>query len=162
VTDVHEIVGTVESSPQFRKFRTEYPHRYLVHLFCFARGEREDVELGYYDSEQDTINVVTHAQQAVRDAEQVFKEEGVLQQLDLGRVSVGLRAARDLGLGRLNAKHPGQQVAQEICILQQHDGPCWNLTLVTRALGMFVVRIDACTGSVLQEELRSLLELREP
>jgi len=157
MTDVHDLVKRVEDSPEFKAFRKENPTRYLVHVFVAKTGN----ELGYYDAKDDTIVVFQADPIVMRPPEGVFKEKGTLEKLNLDNVTLdiaGIRAFAKQHMEETYANHPLQQ---EILVLQQKDTPAWNCTFVTKTLNMIILKVDASTGSILHEELRNILDLRQ-
>ncbi len=161
MTDVHDIIDAVEGSDEFREFRARHPHPYLAHLFCYAKSGSAPVEIGYYSERDDHIVVFDTKPVRARPPEGAFKEEGVIAPLDLASVGIGLAQARELAAARMRERYPAHPVQQEICILQQGDGPVWNLTIVTATLNLVTMRLDARDGAVLSDELRNIMDMQQ-
>jgi hypothetical protein len=162
-TDVHETVTLIEASPEFQRFNAQNPHHYLVHAFASTKsldGDSPALELGYYGKETDMITVFTSLPIAAREPEEVFKKEGVLAQLDIAAVRIGLSEALRNAERLRSAHYPQHNVMQCFCILQQHDWPVWNITLVLGSLNMLNMKIDAMTGEALSRELQNIMSLR--
>jgi hypothetical protein len=161
-TDVHDAVKRVEASAVFATFSAANPHHYLVHAFASVSGpdEAAALEIGYYGKETDEITVFSSEPVAMRAAEQVFKQPGkVLAPLDLAAVRVGLADALARAERERARDYPHHMPMRIICVLQQHEQPCWLLTIVTNTMQMLTVRLDATIGTVLSREMTSLMSL---
>ncbi|MBR9700468.1 hypothetical protein GOV11_01220 [Candidatus Woesearchaeota archaeon] len=160
MTDIHELVETVEKSEPFKKFNKANPDHYLVHAFSHVKQDTGEVELGYYGKETDKITVFTTDPIESKPPEEVLKESGILRALDMKILKIGLTEAREIAEKHLKEKYSGQQASQEICILQQAEGPIWNITLVLASLNMLNLKIQADSGKITHEDLKNILDLR--
>ncbi len=157
--DVHEVIEKVEASPEFQEFSEQNPHHYLVHAFSTAAGAPAPIELGYYGEDTDMITVFRSDPITAMPPEEVFKQDGKLKQLDLTAVRLGLKDALERAEKERAAAYPQHATIKAICILQQHDNPTWNLTLVTGTMQMINMRIDALTGQVLSRSIQSIMNI---
>jgi hypothetical protein len=153
--DVHDVVAKVESSPEFHEFKTQHPQHYLVHAFATTGP----LELGYYNKESDTITVFKSEPVAAMPPEDVFKQSGVLQRLDLARVKIGLQDALALAEKERLVAYPRHATMKTIAVLQQHDAPEWNITLVTATLQMINMKFNATTSELLSRSMQSIMDL---
>jgi hypothetical protein len=159
MTDVHDVVDKVESSAAFLAFNAENPHHYLVHAFSTAGAHIDPMELGYYGKEADKITVFKTDPLTRMPAEEVFKERGVLEALDLSLVKLGLTQALAKAEEYRHDAYPKHQTMKTICVLQQKQRPIWNMTIVTNTLNMINMRIDAQTGELISREMQSIMNL---
>ncbi len=164
-TDVHIAVDKVENSSVFSAFNADNPSHYLVHAFAATKDLNAipTLELGYYSKDHDKITVFKTEPIAIMPAEDVFKEKGVLQRLDVEALRFGLSDAllvADCTHKESYSKHP---VLQAFCALQYndvYDRPVWNITLVLGTLHMLNLKIDAINGEILVKDLQNIMSLR--
>ena len=157
MTDVHETVQRLEQSAAFRSFTNANPHHYLVHVFTTVSGKAAPLELGYYGN--DKITVFKTEPVAAMPPEDVFKEQGTLQKLDLGLVKLGLQEALERAEKERVINYPRHPTMKVICVLQQHNMPVWNLTLVTNTLQMINMKFSALTGELISRQIQSIMNL---
>jgi hypothetical protein len=155
MTDVHDTVKRLENSDAFQEFSRSNPHHYLVHAFSTGK----EIELGYYGKENDKITVFKTNPVTMLPAEEVFKQQGVLEALNLDMVQLGLHEALERAEAERADAYPRHTTTKSICILQQQDGPVWNITLVTATLQMINVKLSAQSGEVRSRDMRSIMDL---
>jgi hypothetical protein len=155
MTDVHTTVEEVESSDIFRTFTHSNPHHYLVHAFSTGK----EIELGYYGKEDDKITIFKTHPVMMLPAEEVFKQSGTLQKLELDMVRLGLREALEHAEAERAKAYPHHSSMKFICVLQQSDEPTWNITLVTNTLQMINMKISAHSGEMRSREMHSIMDL---
>jgi hypothetical protein len=155
MTDVHNTVKRLENSEAFQEFSRSNPHHYLVHAFSTGK----EIELGYYGKESDKITVFKTNPVAMLPAEEVFKQQGVLEALNLDMVQLGLHEALERAEAERANAYPQHITTKSICILQQQDGPVWNITLVTATLQMINVKLSAQSGELHSRDMRSIMDL---
>lgn len=159
MTDVHKRVVEIEASPAFHAFNKQTPHHYLVHAFATVTGGPVTIELGYYGQDTDMITVFKGAPVEAMPPEEVFKQTATLPQLDLGLVKLGLKDVLEKAEKERATAYPHHPFAKAICVLQQQDGPVWNITLVTATLQMINMRFNATTGFLLNRSMQSIMDL---
>jgi hypothetical protein len=96
-------------------------------------------------------------------AEEVFKEQGVLQPLDLNSLRYGLSEALSVAEVSRKESYSHHPVLQAFCALQHNDDynrPVWNITMVLGTLHMLNMKIDAISGEVLVRDLQNIMSLR--
>jgi hypothetical protein len=158
-TDVHATVKKVEASAVFQEFNATNPHHYLVHAFATTTSVAAPLELGYYGKETDMITVFKGDPVTAMPPEEVFKQGGILAPLDLAAVRLGLPEALVRAEKERAAAYPRHPFMKAICVLQQQEGPVWNITLVTGTLQMITMRFSATTGMLVSREMRSIMDL---
>lgn len=162
VVSLKSLVGKVESSRVFKSFIKEHPHYYLAHCFAMISGDEEGCawELGYYSEKSDKLVVFeTKPRIRMRPAEEVFKRSGVVKKLDLGAVRVGVKRALGVCEDVVRSKYAGERITKRIVILQHLDRQVYNITLVSRSFNIINIRVDARTGVVLEDDIRSIMSL---
>lgn len=157
MTDVRSLRDEVEASPAFEGLGGHV----LVHVFCHEKGGAAPVELGYYSPADDTITVFRTQPVMALLPEKIFKGEKELEELQIDAVRIGLAHAKELADAQRRRTHLHHPVAQGIYLLQQLDGPVWNVTLVTATLHMLNYKFDAVTGELRSSQYSSLLDFGE-
>jgi hypothetical protein len=64
----------------------------------------------------------------------------------------------------LKEKHPSETPNKTVMILQHskdYKKCIWNITMMTEALNIFNVKLDASTGKVMESSLKSAMSLRK-
>ncbi len=162
--DFKNIVGTIEESKEFKDFLREHPHYYLVHVFTTVDSESVENNLwqiGYYSKDTDRI-VVFEGNEGlifIHPPAEALKKEAYIQKLDLQELQV----SRDEAIKTCNAtikdNYPKELFSKAICLLQNlpEFGQIWNITIVTLALGVINVKIDAISGEVLKHTKENLM-----
>lgn len=164
-TDIHHMVGLVESSPIFSSFKSINPHHYLAHAFATIKGldSLSPLEFGYYSKEDDKITVFKTEPIAAMPPEEVFKEEGVVQKLDLDEITVGFGDVAGIVKNLYSKSYSHHPVLQMFCVLQYntaYETPVWNITVVFSTLHMLNVKVDAVSGRIIVEDLQNIMSLK--
>ncbi|MFH1649679.1 MAG: hypothetical protein ABIA93_03965, partial [Candidatus Woesearchaeota archaeon] len=81
--------------------------------------------------------------------EEVFKESGQINALDLNKVKITKEQMHETAAKYMRENHSAEIVKTMMSILQHLDKQIWNVTCVTNAFHVVNIRIDASTGEIL-------------
>ena len=163
-TDIHLMIEHVESSPIFSEFNKVNPDHYLVHAFATIKGidTLGPLEFGYYGKDHDKITVFKTEPLAAMPPEEIFKEDGIVEQLDLLDIQIGFSDAARIVKKLYNMSYSHHPVMQSFCVLQHntsYDAPLWNITVVFGTLHMLNVKINAISGEILLHDLQNIMSI---
>lgn len=159
--NIHQAIEFVEESEKFAEYKKEYPEAYLVHCFCTYDKEQSPWQVGYYSKETEKITSFTAGDEVIMLPEdEAFIKEGHVPELHEKDVKTSLDEALEKAEALRLENHSAENVTKRIIILQRIEGkPVWNVTLVTHALNMLNVRVNAMNGEQVSFTADSILNL---
>jgi len=163
--DFKNVIGIVEESKEFKDFIKKYPHYYLVHVFTIDDAETTGVwQIGYYSKDTDKIVVFENQDDVmfIHPEADALKKEEYIQPLDLKKLTVSKEDAVNIYSDVLKENYSKELPNKTIILLQNlpEFGQVWNITLVTLALSVINIKIDAITGNVLKHTKENMMSWR--
>ena len=162
--DFKNIIGVVENSSEYKEFIHKNPHYYLVHVFTTVDFEVVDNSLwqiGYYSPDTDKIVVFENNNDMIfiHPPTEALKKEEYIQKLDLDKLKISREEGMKICNDALKEKYPKELFSKAICLLQNlpEFGNVWNITIVTLALGVINIKIDAINGKVIKHTKENLM-----
>ena len=150
-------------SALFKKWKKKSHSTYLAHFF----GEVDEQlnigqwQIGFYDTVNDRITsfVVGNAIEQMP-SEEVFKKEGIVEELELEKVEMSEKEALETALLLQKKKYPQHPTLKGIVILQHLTiGLVWNVTLITQTFAALNVKIDTHSKKVIEDSLNTFFDL---
>jgi len=156
----------LKTSPQFETFNKDNVNYYLAHGFLQLDKDEHAVtawQIGFYSKEKDNLGVFSTSPVEFINFEDAFKESGIISKLVFDKeVFIKTTDAISTVKKILAKDYPNEQALNYIIILQViDDTSVYNITVITAAFSMITFRIHATSGSVLQQEKRSVLDLKK-
>lgn len=165
--DFKHIIGIIENSPEYKEFISKNPHYYLVHVFTTVDSETIDNgmwQIGYYSKDTDKIVVFEDNDDRVfiHPATEALKKDEYIQKLDLEKLKTSREEAMKICNATIKEHYPREIFSKAICLLQNlpEFGNIWNITIVTLALGVINVKIDASSEKVVKHTKENLMNWR--
>jgi len=163
--DFKNIIGQVEESNEFKTFIKKNPHYYLVHVFTMVDSETIGVwQIGYYSKDTDKLVVFESHDDLVyiHPEADALKKEEYIQPLDLSKLKISKNDANEIYDNTLKENYPNEIKSKTIVLLQNlpEYGQVWNITLVTLALSVINIKIDAETGKVIKHTKENMMSWR--
>ena len=160
--DFKQTIGLIEESKDFREFISKNPHYYLVHVFTTKETDDYGVwQIGYYSKDTDKIVVFEEHDELinVHPPADALKKEEYIQPLDITKVNISRDNAVEIYEELLKDNYSKELLSKSIILLQNlpEYGQVWNITLVTLALNVINIKIDANTSQVLKHEKQNLM-----
>jgi len=162
--DFKHVIGIIENSKEFKEFIKQNPHYYLVHIFTTVDADTIDNstwQIGYYSKDTDKIVVFEDHDDLVfiHPPEEALKKDEYIQRLDLEHLKISRDDADIICKKTLKEYYPAELFSKAICLLQNlpEFGQVWNITVVTLALSVINIKIDANTGNVLKHTKENLM-----
>lgn len=158
--EIKNYIEKVENSPAYNEWINNNPDYYLVHVFLMSD---KPAQVGYYSKEQDKVVTFNIEEEISRnEAEESFKEGGMIAKLNLEQVNVDLRDAKDEAEGLRNEKYPEEVVDKEMIILQTlEQEPVYNITLITKAFNFINIKLSAAEKTIKDYKKNSILDLKK-
>jgi len=154
--EIKELLKRLENSNEFTGWQEKNKGFYLVHVF-YMTGHPPQV--GYYS--KDTDKVITFDIEdtiVINPPSEVFKNTKTVNELKLDEVNVDKPIIMETVQKFTSDKYPTEKADKKMVLLQEFDGkPIYNVTYFTSSFKTLNVKIDAKTGSVLSDELASLV-----
>ena len=148
----------LENCTLFQEWKHEHPTAYLVHFFCINEDE---VQIAYYEQEQDAITTFTLGKTFTKTVDkEILKEHKHIPTLHIEKVGITEDGAKEAALSLQKQKYSGDQITKQIIVLQTIDNEAiYNMTFVTMTFKMWNVRVNAMSGKIIFEQMRSLMDL---
>ncbi len=153
--DLKEVQSAIEASLLFQNWKKEH-HAYLVHFFFMD----EKIQVGYYDEKADSIVTFVKEKEITKSEDkEIFRQEKKIVPLDMNIVKIKVQEAVQKIEEIQKQKYHGDMVSKKIIVLQTlNNVPTYNITLITMTFKMINIRIDARTGSVLEEKMQPIMD----
>jgi len=162
--DFNLAIDTIENSSDYKNFIKTEPEYYLVHVFTTVDSDNFDDDtwqIGYYSKETDKIVVFENTNDAitVHPPAEALKKEEYIQKLHLDELKISKKEATDICTATLLEYYPRELFSKAICLLQNlpEFGNVWNITVVTLAMSVINIKIDAITGKVIKHDKQNLM-----
>ncbi|HLC62998.1 MAG TPA: hypothetical protein VJJ21_01645 [Candidatus Nanoarchaeia archaeon] len=157
-----EILKKLESSKEFKSWKSDNPGYYLSSLFStLDKEESLKWQFHYYSKEKDEIVTFNLSPEITIDPDsEVFKKkDSRIEPLEIQKVKLGvmqaLRKIKNL------KQYSHETFNQKIILLQQFENqPSWNISLITSTYQIINIKLSAISGKVLHESKESLLSFK--
>ena len=157
-----EILKKLESSKEFKTWKSNNPDYYLSSLFStFNREESLKWQFHYYNKEKDQIVTIDTNPTIIEPESGVFKKKDAkIEPLEIQKVKLGVMQALRKIKNLEQYKH--ETFNQKIILLQQYGNqPSWNISLITSTYQIINIKLSAISGKVLHESKESLLSFKQ-
>jgi len=165
--DFKNVVGIIENSKEYKEFILKEPHYYLVHVFTTVDSESVENglwQIGYYSKDTDKIVVFENQNDIIfiHPPTEALKKEEYIQKLEFEKLNISREEAVKICNNTIKEHYPKEIFSKAICLLQNlpEFGNVWNITIVTLALGVINVKIDASNGKVVKHTKENLMNWR--
>lgn len=164
VDEFTQVVELLESSEVFKTFEKENKGYYLAHGFIQLNkdfSEKSAWQVGYYSKDKDNLAVFETKPLKLLPFEQAFKKDGTITNLKLDDLIPLEKILKKLSL-HLQTKYSSYIPNSHMLIVQViNEIPVFNITSITTSFHMINIRMDAKTGEIILDELKSILDLRQ-
>jgi hypothetical protein len=163
--DFKNTIVIVEESKEFKDFISKHPYYYLVHVFTIDDSENSDVwQIGYYSKNTDKIIVFEYHNDliSIHPEADALKKEEYIQPLDLKELTISKEDAVRICSSLLANNYSNELPSKTIILLQNlpEYGQVWNITIVTLALNVINIKIDATNGNVIKYTKENMMSWR--
>lgn len=156
-----EALTRLEKSEEFKEWQKTHHHAALAHFFTFVTGENKHSpwDIGFYHAEEDKLTVFSMKELIeVRPSLEVFKKEGEVEAIALGKVKLTMEEAEERLIDYLKEENFGGKILHGMAILQKLNGKnIWNISKFSSTLLVFNVKVDAENGEVISKEKESFM-----
>ncbi len=161
-----EIYEQVTTSDEFKKFTEEHPTYYLAHGFIQLDKNKnisKEWQIGFYSKDHDNLALFqTQPEIKFVGFEDAFKDETIIDKLDVEKIKIDVNKAEELIGGLLATDYSEENPTSYIIILQSEAGkPLYNITVVTASFAMITIQVSAEEGKILSHVKRSILSLKK-
>ena len=165
MSEIQEACERVTNTEMFTTWKEENKKAYVCSLFkIIGEGETPGWQVDFYNPTNDTISsfIADDDVEMVGKDSKIFKESNVkISKLDVKKVKIGVHEALNKVSLIKNEKYPNEVPTKKIVILQNVKGIMWNLSFMTTSFNILNVKINAESGNVIEESLKSLMSFRE-
>jgi len=165
--DFKHIIELIENSKEYKEFIHKEPHYYLVHVFTTVDSETVENgmwQIGYYSKDTDKIVVFEDQDDMIfiHPPTEALKKDEYIQKLNLDELKISREESMKICNDTIKEHYPKELFSKAICLLQNlpEFGNIWNITIVTLALGVINIKIDASSGKVLKHTKENLMNWR--
>jgi hypothetical protein len=162
--DFKHIINIIENSKEYKDFIKKDSNYYLVHVFSTVDSESVDNglwQIGYYSKDTDKIVVFEDNNDAVFEhpPAEALKKDEYIRKLELEKLKISRDEAVKICNNTIKENYPRELFSKAICLLQNlpEFGNVWNITIVTLALGVINVKVDAINGLVVKHTKENLM-----
>ncbi len=159
--EIKKAIETLEGSDEFKHWKKSHEDNYLADAFIIVdENGKTEWQVGYYDKKSDKITVFLTGEKVVaKPEEEVFKKDGIVKSLDLGKVKKDLKEALEICRDLFSKKYTSEITLKTIVVLQHIDiGQVWNMTCITNKYNTINVKVDSETGKVISHSLISMFD----
>lgn len=158
--DIKEKQDFLEKTSVFKDWKKTHADAYLVHFLWFGK---EEASIGYYEQKADTITTFQCGEKIKKTIDtEIFKEQKTIPALAIEKITISCERAREIVEKKRTQNYPHDAPTKEIIILQTiNNKPTYNMSIVTNTFKLLIIRINAETGNVEEEKIRSLMDFVE-
>lgn len=161
---LQEVLERVEQSKVFTYWHKDNEDSYLSSFFKIIEDEEKDWwQVDFYNPKKDNMTSFIAEQEvkiAGKDSKIFKKNHEKIDKLDLTTVNISVQKALQLANDLLKEKYKEHRATKKIVILQNMKMTLWNVTFLTPSMKLLNVRIDADSGDILEDSLKSILEFK--
>lgn len=160
--DIKELVSKVESSEEYKNWRSANSKAFLASIFTIPNSDPEEWSLNYFDSEKEEINSFVVGEGITLTTHTEILSDGVPQELKPEKVSITFDKALSIANDLMKKKYPAFKPARCMVVLQDVGGKqVWNISFFSALLHTFNIRIDAGDGNVILDKLLSIIHFED-
>lgn len=149
-----EMIEKVESSNEFKEWKTTHEDYYLAHFFMMAE-EGTGWQLGYSNGDKVATFHVDPIQ-LVPEQEVYKKPESKINALNLDNLTIEYEEAKKIFDETIQKEYPQEQLFKTIVLVQNTEEDMYNITGLTRTFKTLNVKINM-KGEVISHKLSELV-----
>lgn len=154
--ELHEALGKLTASLQFKDWHAKNPECYLAHGFVMLdEANKDQWQIGFYDPKTTMIKTFIVGTDIEQMQEQEILKTGEVNKLKISDVKINSDEAMEKA-EECFKKHK-QIPLKKFFIIQNLDGKTvYNVTYFTQSFNTVNIKIDASTGEVVGETEQKL------
>jgi len=154
-------IQKLESSDIFKQAKDENPGIYLTHAFVMLDSNiKKEWQLGYYNEKTDRIVTFNIGDIITKNPEaEAFKKDGAIKKLEIENVKISFDKALETADIVQKQKYARCNATNRIIILQNLDKQVWNITYVSISMETLNIKMDAETGEIISDSMKSLFKI---
>lgn len=158
-----EVYQNLTWSKTFQSWKKSNSGSYLSHFYCQLDTSFKQIspwEIGFYNKKHDKITIFTvNKEIGLKPEEEVFKKQGAVEKLDLGRVKIDSQQALRI-FQQTKQEHYSQEILLNgFLILQKFQNKTlWNISFATKSLNILNIKIDAFNKKAISHQLINFIE----
>jgi hypothetical protein len=154
-------IEKLEASDVFKEWKKENRDAYLTHAFIMIDPNiKQEWQIGYYTESNDKITTFDISEKIIKNPPaEAFKKEGAISKLDIEKVKVPFEKAAETADIIQKQKYSRCAATNKIIILQTITKQVWNITYVSVTMETLNIKIDAETGEVISDSMKSLFKI---
>lgn len=150
-------------SSYFINWQKQNKDNYLTHFYHPVNDKFEligDWEIGFYSKEKDKITTFMIKEPIeVKPEEDPFKKEGVVEELDLNQLKIGIKDIFKIFKEIKEKKYTKEILLNGFLILQKFKGKTmWNLSFATKSMQILNIKIDVDEGKVISDQIINFIQ----
>ena len=159
--NIKEIIQKVESSDEFKKWKTQNEDFFLIHAFSmFEKISDIEWQLGYYNKDKDKI-VVFFLSESIKMSQEsdVLKTNKEITELNLNDIKIHWEDAYDECKKISREKYSSELPFKYMLLLQNIDSNLvWNITIVMKSFKTLNIQINSATREIIKDNLAPLFD----
>jgi len=161
--DVRELFTKLKEMPEFKEWHAQHVDAKPVHVFLLIEpGADVKYDVGFFDFAKELMSSflvddsLKHAE--VTETKEIFtKDNQKIKPLEEERIKVSFKEASDTSRKLQKEKYKQHEPIKEVVILQNlQEGQVWNITYITKTFQTLNIKIDAETGTVIEDTLHQI------
>ncbi len=161
---IHKAWDKLQEDETYKEWQQSHPRSYLYVFFTVTQDQASAWEIGFFNPKENTAAsfLVGNTIEQTQENSKIFKPEGEkVHELKLKNIKISMDEALAIFENTRLEKYPKETPSKKIIILQHLKTPVWNITYLTAALNVLNIKIDACTGIVIEDSLASALSFNK-
>lgn len=166
MSDMQELLSTLEKTDSFQQWSKIHPSGYLSHFFCQINAQFMPLskwEVGFYEPSAGKITVfivLENGDAEIKPADDVFqKEKAAIEKLEIEKAGITLEQATQIWKGHFQEFFPRETIGDGFVILQALEKKSlWNFTFITKTIKFVNMKIDAASGEIVSQEEINLVQ----
>lgn len=127
-----ELYNKLTSSKIFKDWKEKHKESFLCSFI-----EIDHPQFDFYNKNETITTFTIGNNIEIKENEKIFKKTK-LNELNLDKVTL----TKEQALKIIKEKHPKENFTKQIFILQNFEGPIWNITSITSSLKILNTKID--------------------
>ena len=164
--DILSKLKYLENTNEFKEWHKNHKTHYLAHAFKLLDEANKHIwQIGYYGKASDKITTFVLEEgkeiKIIPDLEVFKQEKDVIKKLDIAKIKINSQKALDIAEDFVKKEYTAELPVKTILILQTiEQGQVYNISFITKSMGVINLKISSENGKVLEHKRISLSEFK--
>jgi len=155
---LNEAIKEIESSKEFKNWVKNEDKPFLSNIFTIIEDISQVIiwQLDYYSPKKRTLTSFTKEKDKIiiKKDQEIFSIGDKIKELDLSNLKITVEES----IKKVKENNPDEKATKIIALLQNKGPLAWNITFITSGFKVLNSRVNAETGEILSNEMKSILD----